>query len=305
MELLQLKYFSTVAKMQSMTKAANYYHIPQSAMSQTISRLEKELGDIKLFDRKNNRIYLNEKGKVFLQYVQKTLDDLDNGISAISNADFNSKKEIKILLKANSRLVINCISKFVSKYPNVTFHICHDYISCEETDYDICISSSDYYNNMSSCSELIREELMLAVCLDNPLYNSNSLTIDQLKHEKFIASSKDETKTKILFSACHSAGFEPNVSVYCNDPYYIRKYISENMGVSLVPSVSWAGRFRDNTKLIPIKNCKLITSSYLLINKNKIEHPILKAFCKYIISQAHSIKENLIYNKNEEKQNYD
>ena len=60
MELLQLRYFVTVAKMQSITKAANYYGIPQPAMSQTIARLEADLGGIRLFDRKNSRIYLNE-----------------------------------------------------------------------------------------------------------------------------------------------------------------------------------------------------------------------------------------------------
>ena len=57
MELLQLRYFQTVAKMESITRAAKHYMIPQSSMSQTIKRLETELGDIKLFDRRNGRLY--------------------------------------------------------------------------------------------------------------------------------------------------------------------------------------------------------------------------------------------------------
>lgn len=35
MELLQLRYFQTVAKMESITDAAKYYRIPKSSMSQT------------------------------------------------------------------------------------------------------------------------------------------------------------------------------------------------------------------------------------------------------------------------------
>ena len=77
MELLQLRYFCTVAQYESITRAAEYYHIPQPAMSQTIARLEKELG-IRLFDRKNGRLFLNDKGRIFLASVEKALDELDN-----------------------------------------------------------------------------------------------------------------------------------------------------------------------------------------------------------------------------------
>ena len=44
MELLQLRYFITVAETLNISRAAQYHMIPQPAMSQTISRLEKELG---------------------------------------------------------------------------------------------------------------------------------------------------------------------------------------------------------------------------------------------------------------------
>ena len=52
MELLQLRYFVTVAHLGNITKAAEKHNIPQPAMSQTIARLEADLGGIRLFDRK-------------------------------------------------------------------------------------------------------------------------------------------------------------------------------------------------------------------------------------------------------------
>ena len=65
MELLQLRYFLTVAKMLNISRAAEYHMIPQPAMSQTISRLEKELG-VALFDRYKNKLSLTRKGEEFL-----------------------------------------------------------------------------------------------------------------------------------------------------------------------------------------------------------------------------------------------
>ena len=41
MELLQLKYFQTVARLEHMTKAAEELHIAQPSLSKTIARLER------------------------------------------------------------------------------------------------------------------------------------------------------------------------------------------------------------------------------------------------------------------------
>ena len=72
MELLQLRYFQKVAEYESITKASHYFMIPQPSMSQTISRLEKELG-AKLFDRRKGKLFLNEQGQNFLLYVNRSL----------------------------------------------------------------------------------------------------------------------------------------------------------------------------------------------------------------------------------------
>ena len=85
MELLQLRYFQTVARMESITSAANYYGVPQPSMSQAISRLEESLGGVKLFDRRKSRVFLNDKGKLFLEYVDKALLELDKGVDLLSD----------------------------------------------------------------------------------------------------------------------------------------------------------------------------------------------------------------------------
>ena len=61
MELRVLRYFLTVAKEQSFTKAAEQLHITQPTLSRQLAALEKELGTI-LFKRGGHNITLTEEG---------------------------------------------------------------------------------------------------------------------------------------------------------------------------------------------------------------------------------------------------
>lgn len=69
MDLLQLKYFQKVAQLKHLTQAANKLYISQPALSQTIARLEKDIG-VPLFNRTGRQINLNEYGRVFLKKLR-------------------------------------------------------------------------------------------------------------------------------------------------------------------------------------------------------------------------------------------
>jgi LysR family transcriptional activator of glutamate synthase operon len=294
MELLQLRYFQTVAQMKSITKAANYYHIPQPAMSQTISRLEREIGGIKLFDRKNNRIHLNEKGRTFLEYVDRALLELNNGISSLTFDESNISGSIHILVMENRRFIMNCISKFADIYPNVKFSISHDYYSDQPQSYDLCISSTRSYQQMHSYLPFIKEQIVLAVHEQHPLAQHPWVELSELCEEKFITMPSRSSLYSITYENCRSCGFEPHVPFICDDPYFVRKYISENMGIALAPALSWKGRFRSNTKLIPIKNPSIYMTSYLIWDDRRYLTPAICKLREFLLQETKNLAENLL-----------
>lgn len=86
-----MKYVLTVAKYLSFSKSSNALFISQSAISQSISRLEEELG-YKLFVRSTKSVELTEKGKHSVELMRKivglseelqTLSSMDDGSYSI------------------------------------------------------------------------------------------------------------------------------------------------------------------------------------------------------------------------------
>lgn len=89
MELLQLRYFLTLARCEHVTEAAGKLHVTQSSLSKTIQRLEDDLG-APLFDRLGRKLRLNEFGRTFLRRTEKALFELEQGkqeIADLSNPD--------------------------------------------------------------------------------------------------------------------------------------------------------------------------------------------------------------------------
>lgn len=277
MELLQLRYFQKVAEFENVTKAAKYFQVPQPAMSQTISRLERDLG-VKLFERQNGKLYLNEKGRTFLGTVENILRELDEGVEKITETPTGISGSVSIKITENHRFILTCIPKFSKLYPDVRISASHGYYEDTSVTYDLCISSQTVYKQMTAHTPLIREKIVLAVHRDHPFAQKRYVEIADLKGEKLISLPAQSSLYARTLELCHAQGFEPLIPIICDDPYYIRKYVSENMGVALAPEISWRGRFRENTVLVPIKNPEIYICSYLLWDNS---HYLTPAVCKF------------------------
>ena len=72
MELTQLQYFAAVAESLHMTRTAERLHVAQPALSQAISRLEKELG-VALFHREGRHLTLTVYGSYLYERIKAPL----------------------------------------------------------------------------------------------------------------------------------------------------------------------------------------------------------------------------------------
>ena len=91
MKINQLYYFKTVAELGKISLAAKKLYVSPPALSIAISNLERDLG-VRLFERSNNRILLNEQGRVYLEFVNQILDDLEKAKQTVINMTPESER---------------------------------------------------------------------------------------------------------------------------------------------------------------------------------------------------------------------
>jgi DNA-binding transcriptional LysR family regulator len=85
MELRQLRYYVTLAEELHFGRAAAREHIVQSALSQQLQRLERELG-VRLLERTTHHVRLTPAGSVFLLKARQILADVDRAAVAAQRA---------------------------------------------------------------------------------------------------------------------------------------------------------------------------------------------------------------------------
>lgn len=130
MDLELYRVFYVVAKNKHMTKASEELHISQPAISQSIKKLEEQLGGI-LFLRSNKGMQLTEEGKMFYEYIKGALTLINNAENEFTSFKNLSKGEIKIGCSTTltKLILIDVLKKFHKEYPNININITNDLTS--------------------------------------------------------------------------------------------------------------------------------------------------------------------------------
>lgn len=112
--------FCEVVKYKNISKAAENMYISQSAVTQSIQKLEKILGS-SLFFRNKQGVELTEEGKNLYEYVKDSIETMSNAEKVFSNYVNLEKGKIRIsggdvLINV---LILPTLIDFMKKYPNI------------------------------------------------------------------------------------------------------------------------------------------------------------------------------------------
>ncbi len=121
MELRQLRYFVTLAEELHFGRAAAREHIVQSALSQQVQRLERELG-VRLLERSTHQVSLTAAGVVFLVEARQILAHTDRAV-AIARSAAGASAALRVgIIDASYDSMPQILHEVQARYPALVIH---------------------------------------------------------------------------------------------------------------------------------------------------------------------------------------
>ena len=266
------KVFYVVAKNKHMTRASEELHISQPAISQSIKKLEDQLGGT-LFLRSNKGMELTEEGKMFYEYVKGALELIGNAENEFTSFKDLSKGEIKVGCSTTltKLILMDALENFHKDYPNININIVNGLTSnlindlkLGKLDFVIFNESNVKENNLYL--EKIKE-LKQGFVYNPDYYTDNVKTFSDLNKLPLILQNGDSNSRKLLdyIALQEHVKLIPRMEVVSQE--LISEFVNIGLGVGFV-IIDLANRNFKNLKELEINKAVPNINVYLAMNKS-------------------------------------
>ncbi|WP_419060213.1 LysR family transcriptional regulator [Ellagibacter isourolithinifaciens] len=254
MELLQLKYFLAVAESEHMTNTAKQLHIAQPALTQSIHRLEQELG-VSLFERAGRGIRLSPAGAYVRDRVKPAMETLENVARDVQLFQQGEQSVVRVGVHAASGVAIDGIAAYSELNPHVSFEITQDE---RERHRDVIVTTitprgSSTVENATEKTPF-SERIGIAVPASSSLGETASLS--DFASERFIALAGSRRFREVCDTFCARRAFTPHIAFESDNPLVVKKMIGLGLGVGFWPDHSWGDLDPKSCRLVHLQEPK-------------------------------------------------
>ena len=228
MELRQLNYFLSAARHLSFTKAAEECCIVQSAMSQQIRALEKELG-VTLFERGKRGLRLTPEGEVMVREARKLQNQLEEVQSAVRLAGKSRAGRLRIGCQGDLfyEALPRALRAFREEYPEarLTLHsdrfealidaLREDRLDCAI----VLIGGETALPKDFERKTLRREAMVVALPADHALASADGVSLEQLVKDNLILRRDGPWNALLDRTASRDGGKAPQRACACGQSF--------------------------------------------------------------------------------------
>lgn len=278
MELHQLRYFHTVARVGSFTKAAEELGIGQPSLSQQIRALEKSIG-APLFERLGRSVRLTPFGEALREPAQNILREVAMAQNSLADLHegIRGRLRVGVIPTILPYWIAPRIADFQKGFPDVEVQLVEDSTlrlveKLQSGDLDIAIASLPVRNPDIVCSELFREPLFLAVSKGHPLADKPVVDLRAFVDEPLLLLKEGHCLRDNVLMACTRSKAELRSIFESHQLESIFQLIRAGFGVTLIPAM--ASAHGTGCALIPLKGSHSRRVGYLRARRHIVTRPL-------------------------------
>ncbi|HCE12208.1 LysR family transcriptional regulator [Enterococcus sp.] len=297
---LMLQYLDSLLKHSNYTKAAKDLYISQPYLTQTIQRLEQELG-ASIINRQTGHFQLTEAGKLYYQYLE-TLESesakLKNRLSWYTNAEKHTLR-LGILPSLGAYLLPHFLPAYQQLFPEVNFFLREDLPKQNEQkllngqlDFFIGQNPETIAPNLTVYSTN-KERYLAIIPATSPLYQPNirylaeeTLTVKKVLQQPLILTGSGSAIRRQIDQLLQKYKVEPMIMLESSNVYTVAALAESGLGVAIVPESVLQAAIPTDFNLYPLPEEQL-SLTYFITHQaaralSKSEQALIDTFIRNI-----------------------
>jgi DNA-binding transcriptional LysR family regulator len=251
----RLRIFATVAEEGSFTAAADTLYLSQSAVSQQMAILEREVG-LPLMERVPRGVRLTPAGLLLAERAKALLGAM-SGIEQELHRLANRPAQVRLgaFPTAGAHLIPLTVRAYRQRHPNAAITISPAHAGEVAAllregaihvglvwDYDFAPRPEDPGLDRV---HLLSDPLRVVLSTAHPLADRREIALIELAEEPWVVREHRAPYADAFETMCRVAGFEPQVVFRADDYQSAQGLVAAGIGVGLVPELSLAARRPD------------------------------------------------------------
>lgn len=297
---VMLQYLDTLLKFGNFTKAAEHLFISQPYLTQSIRKVETELG-VPIIDREATPMQLTEAGRVYYQYLG-TLEAEQSHLRK-QIAQFSASKRMTLRVGILSSLGTFVLPLFVPTYlkahPEVNLELVEAIPSINEKrllnqELDFLIGQNPETLSPSLTTKVIGPHCYYAMIpQSSALYHPHqtflapgALSIEELLHERLILTTRGSAIRRQIDYLIQKYQFTPDIVLESDNIFSAVALAHQDLGVTFVPESVATGPLDGSYNLWPLPLDLLSLHYYLAYNDkrqlNSAESAFVTSFVRHV-----------------------
>jgi DNA-binding transcriptional LysR family regulator len=244
MELRQLQYLSTIARVGGFRRAADELDMSQATLSEQIKFLEHELG-VRLFERSSRTLTLTEAGRVLLERAERVLEEIRTAHDEMLEFAHLERGSLiaGTMTGVGPTWLPRFLAAFMRRYPHLDVTMVErvsgillKLLENREIHAACVLVPADGETDVPaevSIRPIFTRELVAVVSLQHPLARQRSVSLETLASHRLILTTPAEAPRMVVDRAFRAQGLEPIVSFEADDPATLIGLAAEGIAIGI------------------------------------------------------------------------
>lgn len=301
--LQQLRILKAISSEKNFTKAAERLYISQPSLSKQLKMLEKNL-DSTLINRRSNKIFLTENGKIFLQYSERILALCEESCRVLIDLKNGDRGNLTIGASQTigTYLMPQIVSLFAQNYPQINLKLQINSTpiiinSILKQKIDLAVVGGEIPNELKKnliVKYFVKDEINLIISTIHSFGNKKKINKEDLYHLNFITLNSNSTIQKFIDNTLiknHIEIKQLKIVMKLNSIEGIKTAVSLGLGAAFISSSTIEKELQLKTlEVLKIKDIQIVRLFSIISNSDYDESKALEFFSNELYRLKNRLK---------------